>query len=183
MDRRRAGFSRRALLYSLAAAALPTMARTQVDLDTVLPGARLHGRGEMSFLGQTVYEARLWVTDGFSPDAYTRRPLALELTYAMSLPGRRLASRSLQEMQRQRTLTAAQRSRWLAAMEQAFPDVAKGDRLLGVLVPGSGARFFHNGDLRGEVADPEFATLFFGVWLSPRTSEPALRSMLLGVPE
>ena len=183
MKRSRAGFSRRALLCSLAAAALPASARTQGELDAVLPGARLHGRGEMSFLGQTIYEARLWVTDGFSPGAYARLPLALELTYAMALSGSRLASRSLQEMQRQRALTASQRSRWLAAMEQAFPDVAKGDRLLGVLVPGSGARFFHNGEPRGEVADPEFATLFFGVWLSPRTSEPALRAMLLGVPE
>lgn len=31
----------------------------------------------------------------------------------------------------------------------------------------------------GEVADPEFARLFFGIWLSPNTSEPALRQALL----
>lgn len=183
MQRNRAAFTRRTLLGWLAAAALPAAARAPVDLGAMLPGARLHGRGEMSFLGRTIYEARLWVSDGFRPDAYAQLPLALELTYALALPGRRLAARSLEEMQRQRTLTPAQRSRWLTAMEQAFPDVARGDSLLGVLLPGRGARFFHNGEPRGEVADPEFATLFFGVWLSPRTSEPALRSMLLGVPE
>ena len=31
----------------------------------------------------------------------------------------------------------------------------------------------------GEVADPEFARLFFGIWLSPNTSEPSLRQALL----
>jgi hypothetical protein len=32
----------------------------------------------------------------------------------------------------------------------------------------------------GEIRDAAFARLFFAVWLSPRTSEPALRSALLG---
>ena len=34
----------------------------------------------------------------------------------------------------------------------------------------------------GEVADAEFARLFFGIWLSPRTSEPQLRQALLALP-
>ena len=45
--------------------------------------------------------------------------------------------------------------------------------------PGQSARFFFNGVLRGEVADAEFTRLFFGIWLSPNTSEPALRKQLL----
>jgi hypothetical protein len=49
-----------------------------------------------------------------------------------------------------------------------------------VNVPGMGARFFVNGALKGDVRDPAFATLFFGIWLSEKTSEPALRSALLG---
>ena len=40
----------------------------------------------------------------------------------------------------------------------------------GAALPGTGARFFHNGTLRGEVRDAEFARLFFGIWLSPNTS-------------
>lgn len=31
----------------------------------------------------------------------------------------------------------------------------------------------------GEIADPEFARLFFGIWLDARTSEPGLRQTLL----
>jgi hypothetical protein len=34
----------------------------------------------------------------------------------------------------------------------------------------------------GDIADAEFARLFFGIWLSPRTSAPALRQALMGNP-
>ena len=56
-----------------------------------------------------------------------------------------------------------------------------GDRITGVHLPGEGARFFVNGRLQGELRDADFARLFFGIWLSPRTSEPALREALLGL--
>jgi hypothetical protein len=49
-----------------------------------------------------------------------------------------------------------------------------------VNVPGLGARFFVNGALRGELREPGFARSFFGIWLAPVTSEPALREALLG---
>jgi hypothetical protein len=39
--------------------------------------------------------------------------------------------------------------------------------------------FLLNGQPAGEIRDPEFARLFFGIWLSPRTSEPAMRRALL----
>ena len=52
--------------------------------------------------------------------------------------------------------------------------------IIGLLLPGQGARFFFNGRASGELAEAEFARLFFGIWLSPRTSEPALREQLLG---
>ena len=36
-----------------------------------------------------------------------------------------------------------------------------------------------NGKAKGEIADAEFDRLFFGIWLSDATSEPALRQALL----
>jgi hypothetical protein len=32
-----------------------------------------------------------------------------------------------------------------------------------------------------ELADREFGTRFFGIWLAPHTSEPGLRARLLGL--
>ena len=67
-------------------------------------------------------------------------------------------------------------------MAELFPDVGDGDTLVGLHLPGVGARFVLNGQVRGQVDDPLFARLFFGIWLSPQTSEPALRQALLGSP-
>ncbi|HSQ73412.1 MAG TPA: chalcone isomerase family protein, partial [Rubrivivax sp.] len=86
----------------------------------------------------------------------------------------------LKEMRRQAEIDADTGANWLAEMTRIFPDVNAGDRITGFHRPGTGARFFVNGRLRGEVLDADFARLFFGIWLSPRTSEPALREALLG---
>ena len=56
-----------------------------------------------------------------------------------------------------------------------------GDRITGVYKPGEGMRFFFNARPAGEIRDAEFARLFVGIWLSPRTSEPSLRRALLGL--
>lgn len=145
-----------------------------------LPGARLQGSGRLRFLGLRVYDARLWVTQRLDGSTWDGTPLALELLYARRLVGRMIAERSLEEMKRQREIPADTAERWLAEMIRLFPDVTEGDRITGVLRPNQGSRFFVNGRAVGEVADPEFARLFFGIWLSPRTSEPALREALLG---
>ena len=81
---------------------------------------------------------------------------------------------------RQAEIAADTGARWLGEMTRIFPDVRAGDRITGVQRPGTGARFFVNGRLQGELPDSDFARLFFGIWLSPRTSEPALRAALLG---
>ena len=36
-----------------------------------------------------------------------------------------------------------------------------------------------NGQLKADVTDPAFAERFFGIWLAPWTSEPAMRVALL----
>jgi Chalcone isomerase-like len=138
------------------------------------------GQGSMRFLGWRVYHARLWAAAGFRPDAYDQTPLALELEYLRAFSAAAIAQRSVQEMRRVGPFPEAQAQRWEAALTTVLPDVAAGDRLLGLHRPGQGARFAHNGRPVGEVADPWFARLFFGIWLSGATSEPGLRLALLG---
>jgi Chalcone isomerase-like len=156
------------------ASAVPPEVAAEVD------GARLLGKGLLRFLGLRVYEARLFVPAAAPGEDWAAAPLALELQYARSLEGAKIAERSLTEMRRQADIDNAKSARWVTAMKQVFPDVKEGDRITGVLVPGMGARFFINGQMKGDIRDPEFARLFFGIWLSPKTSEPALRDALLG---
>ncbi len=144
-----------------------------------LPGAVWSGTARMRFFGLAIYDAALWVAPGFSAGRYVQSPLALQLTYLRSLNGRSIAQRSLEEMRRGGPLTPAQEQRWLAAMQEAFPDVQSGDRITGLHQPGVGARFWFNGQPRALVRDPDFSRLFFGIWLADFSSEPALRVALL----
>jgi hypothetical protein len=147
-----------------------------------LAGAQLAGSGTLRFLGMEVYQARLWVRPGFTPRTWAHQSLALELRYARGFSARAIAARSLEEMQRQQALTEAQSGRWQAQLAALLPDVAAGDRLVGVYEPGQGVRFLFNGQPHGHIDDPLFARLFFGIWLSPQSSEPTLRAALLAAP-
>ena len=148
-----------------------------------LPGSRLQGQGLLRYLGLRVYQARLWTLPGFRATQALEQPLVLELEYLRNLKGAAIAERSLQEMRRVGPIDEAQGQRWLAEMQRLFPDVQAGDRVSGVLLPGQGARFWLNQKLLGQIDEPQFARLFFGIWLAPATSEPDLRTALLGPTE
>jgi hypothetical protein len=62
-----------------------------------------------------------------------------------------------------------------------FAPASSGDEMTMLYQPGQPTRFFKNGALTGEVSEPGFAQDFFGVWLSPATSEPDLRKSLLNL--
>lgn len=150
------------------------------EVSAELPRARLIGQARMRFFGFDVYDARLWAGPDFRGSLFAEHALALELVYLRALDGKAIASRSLKEMRRSGPIPDAHAQRWLQAMESSFPDVQSGDRITGMHTPGVGARFWFNGLLRGTIADADFSRLFFGIWLSDATSEPALRSALLG---
>lgn len=151
------------------------------EVSAALPQARLSGSGRLRFLAFNVYDARLWAQAAVAPEQWAAAPLALELQYLRRLDGKSIAERSLQEMKRQGEIAADTAQRWLAEMRRLFPDVSAGDRITGLHLPGEGARFYFNGQLQGEVRDPEFSRWFFGIWLAPQTSEPAMRQQLLAI--
>ncbi|MBA3056670.1 MAG: chalcone isomerase family protein [Gammaproteobacteria bacterium] len=164
---------------SNAQAQEPATALAPAEVRTALRGARWSGSARLRYWGFDVYDARLWVSDDFRASRFAQHALMLELVYLRGLQGSSIAERSLVEMRRSAAIAQAQAQRWLAAMQDAFPDVKAGDRLTGLHSPGVGARFWFNGQPRAFVADPEFSRLFFGIWLAPSTSEPQMRSALL----
>jgi len=137
------------------------------------------GQARLKVWGFDVYDATLFARPGFDPARYGDQRFALELAYLRNFDGADIAERSIDEMRRVGSMDDARASAWLKAMTDVFPNVKKGDRITGVHVPGSGARFYLNGRLLGEVADDAFSRQFFGIWLSPRTSQPRMRETLL----
>ena len=174
--------SRRSLLVAPGLWALGAHASVAVpaEVAAALPGARMQGSARLRFLGLSVYEARLWSGPTSVSEDWADAPLALEIEYARTLKGSAIAERSLAEMRRQGEIDAATGQRWLTTMVRLFPDVRQGDRLTAVNRPGVGLALFANGQPRGAVDEPAFAQRFFGIWLARQTSEPALRSGLLG---
>ncbi|HPM68406.1 MAG TPA: hypothetical protein PLX45_19245, partial [Piscinibacter sp.] len=65
---------RRGLLLGLALAPLAAHANVAAPPEVVaeLPGAQLLGNGRLSFLGLHIYDARLWIDEGFSADRFDR---------------------------------------------------------------------------------------------------------------
>lgn len=147
----------------------------------LLPGSRLSGEALLRYWGLRIYNARLWTLPSVRTDQVSDNPLVLELEYLRELKGRAIAERSLAEMLRAGPISEQQSQQWLAHMQRIFPDVKNGDRLTGQYLPGLGASFVYNGQPLGRVDDPEFARRFFGIWLAPTTSQPDMRTALLGL--
>jgi hypothetical protein len=162
------------------------------EIRSLLPQAVLIGCGSLRFFGLSIYEARLWAAPEFDPAQYERQAFALELHYARRLGGVAIAERSIAEMRRGGPFSDQQARVWLNGLQAAFPDVSAGDRLTGVNDGQGGVRFFYNGAASpsGPAAqaleavaapgvDTGFARLFFGIWLAPTSSVPALRQALI----
>ena len=141
------------------------------------PELDLHGSAEMRHLGFKVYTARLWTgPDGYVPG----QPFALDIEYAMSLDGADLVEASVEEMRDLGIRDEGLLARWAGEMAAAFPDVKKGDRLVGLAVPGVEARFYSSRGRLATIRDPAFVDAFFSIWLAEQTSAPEVRAGLLG---
>ena len=162
-----------------ASLASPAGEDQRPEIKAWLPQYRLLGKGRLTFFGIPVYDAQLWAAPGFRAGQLADQLFALELAYLRDFSSQAVAERSIAEMRRSAPLSDAQASAWTREMRRVLPDIKKGDRLMGINRPGVGAVFLVNGKPNGEIQDPEFARLFFGIWLSPHTSEPQLRGALL----
>ena len=169
-----------ALVAGSSGAGLPAPALAPV-IAAQLPQVKVQGGGELTFLGLSIYDAHLYRPGNARGEWSTNEPFALQLVYHRSLKGSLVAARSMEEMDKQGSCNAEQRVRWGEMLTKILPDVDADDRLTGVNLPKRGVQFYQNGKFIGSIDDVAFARAFFGIWLDPATSEPALRQQLLGI--
>jgi Chalcone isomerase-like len=164
--------------FCVVGISLPALADTLPEVVAKEHAAlSVRGEGDLKFFGFKVYDARLWTQ--LKPHS-TTEIFALQLIYDMSFKGREIAERSVAEMRKVGYKDEQKLKRWGEEMLRIFPDVKKGDALIGVSIPGKGAKFYSRDKLIATAEDVEFAKAFFDIWLSEKTSEPKLREKLLG---
>ena len=135
------------------------------------------GTGTLNFLFWNVYTATLFAPFGaWDMDA----PYALHIRYHMDLKGKDITDRSIEEMRRQGFEDTDTLELFRQRMATIFPDVTSGTTLTGIRDQAGETLFYQNGTFIGSVGETGFADRFFGIWLSPETSEPRLRKRLLG---
>jgi len=160
------------LMSPLAAMAPPA------EVASVIHAPQPYGSGKYAVLFITAYDAELW-TD--AAQWSMTAPFALTLRYHIGFSSDYLVNRSLREMRHVNpALSDADIARYKKAMA-FFAPASSGDEMTMLYQPGQPTRFFKNGQPTGEISEPGFAQDFFGVWLSPNTSDPDLRASLLKV--
>lgn len=144
-----------------------------------LPNAQLMGQGDLRIWGFRIYTARLWSAE----QAFDRtQSFALELVYHRAISRADFVDASVDEIRRTSgsKVSDQQLQTWRAEMNKAFVDVAPGDRLVGVNLPGKGCQFYVGDQLHYAISDSAFAEAFFSIWFDPKTRDSALRKQLLG---
>jgi len=138
---------------------------------------KMIGQGEMSWLFIDLYHASLYSQTG----KYHERvyPQALKLVYQRDIDKDDLVSATKNEWQKL-ALDAGQYQYWLTALTQLWPDIKKGDALAFMVAADGRGLFYHNNRLLGGINSKEFPSAFLSIWLSKKSSEPALRRQLIG---
>jgi hypothetical protein len=136
-----------------------------------------YGAASLRFFFISAYDATLW-TD--APQWSMQSPFALSLAYHFSFSADDIVARSLTEMRHDNPqLSDTTLARYHALLAAVVPSVKSGDEMTSLYTPDGTVRFFRDGAPTGQVRDPQFEQAFFGIWLSPTTSEPELRAKLL----
>lgn len=138
------------------------------------------GKGRLTWLGFGIYEASLWTTDGQFETFRHGEPVALSLWYERKFTRAELIDITTGEWARLELAPPASRAAWASSLEQIWSDVARGDNVTTVVIPGRETRFYNRDRLMGRVADPAFGPAFLRIWLDSRSAVSDLRAALLG---
>lgn len=161
------------LIALISLLALPAMAA----YDQYVPQAEKVGQGRLTYLMWDVYDASLYAPEGrYEAD----RPFALRLSYLRNIPAEKIVERSIAEMAEQAGIDQSRLSEWEARLFAFFPEITKGDEVIGVNDGQGTSLFYYNGTRVGMIDDPDFTRSFFDIWLGSDTNVPDLQRKILG---
>lgn len=135
------------------------------------------GQAQMRWLMFPLYRVSLKTADGRYQAG--RFPQMIDILYLRNIDKQDLITATDREWIRL-GLPLAKRKVWIEQLGKLWPTIRKGDRLAFQVNPRGDNFFIYNGKNIGGVADKEFGRSFLDIWLSPKTSQPAIRKLLIG---
>ena len=135
------------------------------------------GEGTMSWMFLDIYHAALLTKSGhYNDNTY---PVALTITYLKNINKDRLIKATKEQWLLQ-GYTVQQITPWLTTLKEIWPNISDGDSLSFVIDKSRIGTFYHNKTRLGKIDSAKLSDAFIAIWLSNKTSEPALRGQLLG---
>jgi len=144
---------------------------------------RMVGAGELRWLGFPIYDASLWTSSGRHAGFTADETVALSLWYRRSFTRDELLKVTETAWRKLGQVEPAQQALWLAELRSFWTDVAPGQNVTTVVLPGGPTRFYDQRGRFGQVDDPAFGPAFLSIWLDPGSVVSDLRIRLLGGPE
>jgi Chalcone isomerase-like len=170
---------RKTILLALAVFLLPCAAFAQTkppEIARTIHASAPIGSYELHMLLMHIYDASFWSDGG----GFARPPYALSVVYAMDFSKGDIIDRTIEELKHVSTLPDAKLQHYATQLANMWPDISEGDRITALTPDAKQTVFYYNGKKTGNIVDADFTTAFFGIWLSPKTSEPEMRDALLG---
>jgi hypothetical protein len=144
------------------------------EIGAVIVASSPVGEASLNKFFLHVYDAQFWSDSGDT----TKAPYALSIVYAMGFSPQELADRTFEEMKQVSTLPVETLQKYAEMLRKIYPEVKNGDRITAVQKDAVTTLFYYNGQAVGKVKDAGFASAFFGIWLSSKSSEPEMQRKL-----
>jgi hypothetical protein len=150
------------------------------NLDSVLASRPFVTNGEATFslLFWDLYKSELKTTSGRYPISLDKDQLIFHITYLTAISNKDLIKRTIEQWQYQ-GISKSKYQHYIKPLSVMWPNIAKGDSLA-MLMQKDKSVFYLNNHYIGVINDYDFGQLFINIWLDETTSEPELRTQLLG---
>ena len=136
------------------------------------------GESTFSVLFWDIYRSKLLTTSGTYPVNTAEEQLFYEITYFIDISSIVLIKRT-QEQWKYLGIALESYQPFIAELKTIWPDITKGDTL-SLLIDNRISHFYFNQAYIGTINSPVFGQIFLDIWLAENTSEPGLRTQLLG---
>lgn len=135
------------------------------------------GNATFSVLFWDIYNSSLYTKSGTYSQALSQ-DVIFEINYLKDITSEDLIERTVEQWQHLKNPKVLYQA-FIPTLATIWPNITAGDTLT-LVVQQQKSVFYFNGKKVGSIEEKNFSSLFLSIWLSPNTSQLALRAQLLG---